>query len=165
MGWLIAVIVILVIIYFMIISPGFRIFAIVTIGAAGLFVWWIIEKDKRSDVERRAQEYRQEQVATSLIMPEDLHLTDLTIRKRTLDWELTGKVTNQSQHTLTKFSLAVVVREGDIIVGETTESISVTVPPGQLRTFWTAFRLPGMPEEGKFKWQHKIVTVWAGGRS
>jgi hypothetical protein len=179
MGWLIAAIVLIALVFFMIISPGFRYFsiALVVLGGLGIYGW--IEKEKHDDERRRKDDERRQQAALSAIAPSDIALDQVQLKKEAGSWTLTGNVTNNSKYSLSSLGFmvwvedcpewAVVdhVRKECITVGQEIARAYVSVPPGQMRAFSSsAISFKGMPRyivptTTNPRWRYEITEIRA----
>jgi hypothetical protein len=162
-GWLIAIIVLIVLIWFMIVSPGFRYFIVAIVVLGGLAIYGWIEKENKDDERRQKERAAQERAALSAIPRSDIALDKVQLKKESSSWTLTGNVTNNSKHHLN--SIGFIVRFEDcplpmsdtdwavddkkecITVGEETARAYVSVPPAQMRAFSSpAIYFKGVPK-------------------
>jgi hypothetical protein len=105
-------------IYFLIVSPGFRMLAIMVLLAGGIgIVYWINRDQERSREWQTAQE-QAERVPEVIIRPEELSLTDVQLvtpsyasALSTDDWLMTGTVTNNSTHELVELEFQITVKD------------------------------------------------------
>jgi hypothetical protein len=190
MGWLAAIIGLIALVFFMIISPGFRYFiiALVVLGGLGIYGW--IEMEKKNDERRQQDDERQWQTdaakrraARSAIAPSDIALDKVQLKKESKpesSWTLTANVTNNSKYHLGSLGFIVRVEDcpptpqpGDwgaapgelkecITVGEATARADVSVPPGQMRAFSSpAIYFKGMPSTSNPRWRYEITEIQA----
>jgi hypothetical protein len=156
---LLAVLVILALSFFAIVSPLFRsILLVVAAIGGGLLVYAYNNQQKASEVYRR-QRASAEGYATTAITINDLsfsnvalnHVLDMPMR-----WALEGNVANNSKHELKSIVFQVTLRDcekvGSIdtcnIVGqENIQAIDLKVPPGQTRAFKSStFEFRNLPK-------------------
>jgi hypothetical protein len=90
-GWLIAIIVSIALIYFMIASPGFRyiIIGIVVLGGIAIYAW--IENENKERERRRQIATAQERAALSAISATDIALADVQLKKESSSWVPQGE--------------------------------------------------------------------------
>ena len=88
---------VLAIIYFMVISPGFRATAIIILGILGIGIYVMVENSNKKDEEWRQRQAAQERRVTTAIGASDLSLTDVALGKEYGGWVLTGTVTNNAK--------------------------------------------------------------------
>jgi hypothetical protein len=110
-GWLIAIIVLIALIWFMIVSPGFRVFiiGIVVLGVIAIFGW--IEHEKKESERRQQTHAAQERAALSSIAPSDIALDKVQLKKGASSWTLTGNVTNNSKYPLGSLVFMVLIED------------------------------------------------------
>jgi hypothetical protein len=176
-GWLIAIIVLIALIWFMIVSPGFRIFiiGIVVLGVIAIY-GWIKHEEKESERGQQAAA-AQDRAALSAITPSDIALDKVQLKKDGSSWTLTGNVTNKSKYHLGSLGFKVWVEDGCsdwaeadhapkkeecITVGQETGRVYVFVPPGQMRAFsLPAIYFKGMPATNSPRWRFEITEIRA----
>jgi len=166
-GWLIAIIVSIALIYFMIVSPGFRYLAIGIVVLGGIAIYGWIENDKKESERRRQIDTAQERAALSAISATDIALDDVQLKKESSWWVLKGNVTNNSKYRLG--SLGFIVRIEDcppqkecITIGQESVRAIVSVPPGQMRAFSSyAIDFKGMPASKTPRWRYEITEIRA----
>jgi hypothetical protein len=102
--------------YFLIVSPGFRMVAIIVLLAGGIgIVYWINRDQERSREWQTAQE-QAERAPEIIIRPEELSLTDVKLVRPSYasaldDWLMTGTVTNNSRHELAALEFQISVTD------------------------------------------------------
>jgi len=156
MGWLVAIIALLLFVWLLVTFPRFRIAVVlVVIGLAAIVLYWIkIENDREAK-------------SHSLISQSQLDFNDVTLRQSYGSWTVTGTVKNNSPHTLTGLTFKITVRDcpentACVAIGEdNVEIYSVTVPPSQLRTFEGFVLLSNMPTPKKLVWNYQLVRTTA----
>jgi hypothetical protein len=164
MGWLIAAVVILTLIYFMIVSPGFRMFALCAIGLLGFWAYSLYQSEQKEVTARKAQaaarheeELRQAAYQETLIPPRELKIINPVVDRDKYLWEkwsFTGSVINSSKYRLTGIvvqlaALTCSSPQSCIVVGETTAEITFArgVPPSQARGFDTHVEFRDIPKD------------------
>jgi hypothetical protein len=156
MGWLAALIAVLVFGWLLVRFPRFRITVIVVVVGLVAIVIYLIN----SENERTAKSH-------SLILPSQLEFRDVRLQQTYGSWKNTGNVKNNSAHTLTDLKLKVMVRDCDdssacTVIGEDDDVfVWVTVPPSQLRSFDTLVSLRNIPTPKKVSWNYQIVQTTA----
>jgi hypothetical protein len=167
MGWLIATIVVIAIIYFMIVSPGFRSVAILIVLGVGIGIYVLVENDKKQSERWRQEQAGRERLALTSIDASDLSLSDVQLVKS--PWTLKGNVVNNSKYGLGSLTFLVKVEDCPpqkpcITIGQESASVSVSVPPGQMRAFRSsALRFDGMPSAVNLRWGYEITQIRASG--
>ena len=142
--------------------PAFGKFALIAGGILALvfviFIVWTLSESSH-----------QQQVAKSLISPDQISITNLRLSKGFSLYQLSGEVTNNSSHELTDLTFAVKAYDcpGNTItsdcqtVGEDDNvSTYIDVPPGQVRSLNNVayVNLDNMPPiKGTFLWSYNIV--------
>jgi hypothetical protein len=182
MGWLAAILGLIALVFFMIISPGFRYFiiALVVLGGLGIYGW--IEMEKKDDERRRQTDAEtdaaEKRAARSAIALRDLALDEVRLKKGS-PLTLTGNVTNNSKYHLGSLRFRVWIEDCPewavapgptvapglkkcLTVGEVTVRANVPVPPGQMRAFSSsAVYFEGMPTTGYNRWGYEITEIQA----
>jgi hypothetical protein len=158
------------VVYFMIVSPGFRkTIGVIFLAAVGLLLWYLNHLDETS-----RQVYLQgaeaERFQTTAIRLDDLSLTDVSIKRPSYanadggpldEWIIEGTVTNNSKFALGGLTFEIMVVDCQVLsntggkdasrkncrtVGQQTQSAEAHVPPGQTRAFSSyALKFEGMP--------------------
>jgi hypothetical protein len=156
MGWLVALIAVIVFVWLLVAFPRFRIAVVfIVVALVAMVIFWI-----KAENDRDAKSH-------SLISQSQLELHDVALRKSYGSWEVVGTVKNNSAHTLTGFTLQITVRDCPensdcIVIGEDNVKIwLLTVPPSQLRTFEGFALLSNMPTPKKLVWNYKLVETTA----
>jgi hypothetical protein len=155
MGWLTALIAVVLFVWLLIKFPRFRIVALLVVGSLALLVFLMI----------RSNEVR-ERESHSFISASQLDLKDVTLHHSFALWEVAGTVRNNSRYTLHDFSMKVTVRDcpdqGDcVVIGEEKAFIWVTVPSSQIRAFKADIFLHDMPKPKNMSWSYQIVETTA----
>jgi len=168
MGWLIGTIVVIAIIYFMIVSPGFRSVAILIVVAAGIGIWVLYENTKQQSERWRQEQAARERLALTSIDARDLSFSDVQLTKS--PWRtLKGNVVNNSKYSLGSLVFLVKVEDCPpqkpcITIGQESTQVWVSVPPGQMRAFSSSdLRFEGMPAAVNPRWHYEIRQVRASG--
>src|SRR5260370_9728902 len=156
------------IVYFMIVSPGFRKTVGVIVVIAAALIGWLINNSNEEARRYEAGRAATERFAATAIRTDDLFLMDVSLRKPSYaavanwdEWIIEGTVTNNSRYSLGSLAFEVIVtdcpasgksatsdasRNDCRTVGQQRQSASVQVPPGQTRAFSSyAIKFPGMP--------------------
>lgn len=155
---LLAFLVLLFVIYLAVISPGFRYFLLLGIGAIALFVWsWSVQEERRM---KRAR---------SLIPHAQIEILDARLEMATFG-KFTARVTNKSRHALNALSLRISIEDCSpngkqcSVVGEDTVSDYLDVPPGQTRAMDAFATFRNLPQLRRPRWYYRIETVEAATR-
>jgi hypothetical protein len=173
----IAVIALIAIVFFMIVSPGFRAFIFVAfLLLAGAFYWLVDSGARQSEEQRRREAARQ---ALSKQIPDsDIRLSDATLDRvdtfgNTEEMTISGNVTNKSSRQLSSLVLTFEVTIRDCpsegasdcpIVGQRqTNSYGLSLPSGQMRAFSTSImkfdHLPYNPKHRERLWN--VINIRA----
>lgn len=172
MGWLIATVIVLAIIYFMVISPGFRVFAFVLLG--GIAIWIYAQNESSNKEAARAQIERAEkdrarakfdELAEKAIRLSELEIKDLKFGKfYGARYNLDGIVYNKSDTTLLEIAITVTLSDcantaACVVVGEAMDTSTLNVPPGQARAFSMTFNMQGVPEKSGLQYVTKLTRA------
>lgn len=123
------------------------IIGIVLIGI--MFLWSGFEKNNRE---------KQEAFAKTLIRLDEVMTENMSMYGHD---KLTGRIHNKSkQHTIKELVIHITLRDRNVIVGETDETVWVKIPPGQARDIneYISFS-SSVPS--KFTWDYYIKSVEA----
>jgi hypothetical protein len=177
MHFLIGTLVVVAIIWFMIVSPGFRKIAISLLVLVGLGIGWVIYNSNEEARARQRQDAENDHFAVTAIRADDLLLTDVTLKKEGQFWYLKGAITNNSKYALGKIGFLVTIQDcpqpqNCKVVGQEqakTNSGSYSsydrtpiVPAGQVRLFSTyAMEFKNMPATTNSQWAYKITEIRA----
>lgn len=161
MEWLVALIAVGAVIWAAVRFPAVRIalgLAVLAAVAAYFYFTWQAE--------------RQEQYAESLIAKSDLMVSDVTLGRDQFSsgfYTLKGRLLNNSRHTFTGMTIAVyaydcpsagVELSGCLVIGQDSATVSVTVPPGQVRSFSGLIMFSDMPAiKGSFAWSYASSKI------
>ena len=167
MGWLIAILVLIALIFFMIVSPGFRylIIGIVVLGGIAIYGW--IKYEEKESERRQRTAAAQERAALSAISRTDITLDDVQLKKESSWWVLKGNVTNNSKYRLGSLGFIVRIEDcppqkGCITIGQESVRAIVSVPPGQMRAFSSySIDFKGMPAASSPRWRYEITEIRA----
>jgi hypothetical protein len=162
MAWLIGTIIVIAIIWFMIVSPGFRFFAIglVVLGAFGIYA--LIQNSEKQTAERQQQRAQQERWTTSAIKTDEISLKDVSLKKGSLYWTLKGVVSNNSQFDLGSIMFLVTIQDCSNAKTSVGFSDKPLVPAGQLRSFETySMEFKNMPPAANPTWEYKVTEIRA----
>ena len=166
MGWLIAVLVILAIIFFAV--PRYRVIILVLMMAS-LGLGYIIYHESQREATERA---RKEHIAETLVKASDLEMTDFKISPPPFEgmsgWTIKGVVKNNSEYDVESISLNIVVRNCDtnktncVVIGSGTAlAWRINIPKGQVRNFDEAFKLERMPKLENWDWSVTVKSIVA----
>jgi hypothetical protein len=165
-----AAIVIVAVIYFMIVSPGFRsfVFVVLLLGVAliGVAIFNNRESNNRSTMTASTNSAP----PVVLIPTSDLTIRDTQLKRGYADyWDMSGTVVNNgTERTLSKLAFKVLMRdcptpETCITIGENRASayISEGVPPNQARAFSARFEFQHLPQAKKPIWSYELTSAMA----
>jgi len=155
MVWILVIVVLVLLVY----SAGFRKFSLgllVVLFLAGI-IWYVIEETEN-------------QRSLTRISPQEVELDKLRLtNSSSYSRQLTGRIKNNSpKHTLRSIDLKIILRdcekeslkESCTIVGETTESIYVNIPPNQARDISEdVYGLESIHLKGEFAWSYRITKL------
>jgi hypothetical protein len=176
MHFLAGTLIVLAIIYFMIVSPGFRAFAIFLLVACGIGVWLIIDNGQKESALRRQQQAEEYRRATTSIRLEDLALSNITLSKNPYggNWTMKGMIENNSKFDLGLIRFVVTIQDcpqqcrtiGEERVTTMNGSFSFDrkplVPAGQTRLFETyGMKFENLPPATASKWNYKVIEIQA----
>ena len=153
MGWFLAAIVVVLVVYLAVINRQFRYFLLIVIAGIAAYGYYAnILSENRKELARK------------LINPTEIKIQEARLRVGPFG-RLTARVTNRSRYTLTNLSLRVIVRDCEpdgkqcITVGEDTASEYFTIPPGQTRALDTPVRFNNLPKLRKWHWNFHIKEI------
>lgn len=164
MHFLVGTAIVLAIIYFMIVSPGFRVIAIFLLIGGAVLIGVAIQNDsvqsQKREREREAQTVvnrNRDAVAKSLIAVGSLEFSNTSLKKDSLDWKFRGTVKNNSLHTLNEIHFRLRINDcADtpcVTIGESDAFTNfLIVPPGQARSFEAEARFPNLPQSSRSHW-------------
>jgi hypothetical protein len=172
------------IIYFLIVSAGFRrftkiiliVFAVLAV-IAGVGIYIVIKNDQTEQGKREQQHAEYERRITTVIRPEDLSLTDVSLNRSDYrGWVLKGTVANNSKFGLDKIEFLVTIKSCSVnqvckIIGQEQASAygdvldpkrPPLVPAGQVRQFsaWIT-KFDNMPPTPNPVWEYKVTQIRA----
>jgi flagellar biosynthesis component FlhA len=176
--FLFGLIIVGVIIMMMVAYPAFRNFVLLLLIAGGIGIWALIENSNKQSQEyekkrmaEQLQQAAQEQFATTAIKTGDVQLDDVRLTKATnstLDFVLSGTVTNNSQYALGSMSFEVTMTDCNqgkcVTVGQQVAYLRVQVPSAQRRAFSSsAVRFDNLPPStgAERNWTYKLVSTRA----
>ncbi len=164
MGLLVAVIAVLVIIYFATVSSGFRIllFAVLAAALPVGYLWYLQSEKQSADNESRLT------IARSLVKPTDLEMTDSRLSPPSYPgltlWNIYGVIKNNSSYEIESIALTIEVTNCDasesncVVVGiGVARRDFLRIPAGQARAFNVNFPLENLPKLEKWKWR---ISDW-----
>jgi hypothetical protein len=179
MGLLVGTLIALAIVYFLIISPGFRMFAIFVVVALGIYIYSLNESGKKESAKRQQAEAAQEWRVVNSIQSDDLNLANLNLSKDYSGWILKGTITNNSKSDLRSIRFLVTIQDCPPssvckIIGQEgvriaapgdygySSSGGTLVPAGQVRQFnSSAMQFVNMPPSTNMRWEYKITEIRA----
>lgn len=157
MGWLFAIAVLIL----LVVSAGFRKFAlvIVVLAAIGGGIYYLHDR-------------RQEELAKTRISASHVVISGGRINLQYATYQFTGRITNNSQEfTLSQVELAVTVRDcvpnstprSCVTIEDTRDTLYINVPPEQARDFNESLYFPGgeLAPKGELDWQFRISQTRA----
>jgi len=158
--------VVIVVLFLLIKSAGFRkaalvMFGLLALGAFLLYVWIT-----RSDNERA----RKDEQAKTLIKLNEVEVIDPRLSFSTYDGrqpdKLIGRIRNNSRYPIEELEFSLTFRDCNSdrnceIIGESNPSVFISVPPGQSRDFSTYVSGGQMVPRGKLEWQYSLKGVEA----
>jgi hypothetical protein len=156
MGW--AILILIVVIFVAIISPGFRYFALIAgcIGAGGFY--WMLENDKKEAEDRRQREAAWRAWSQAAILFNELQFSGVHLKNRSYGpyMALNGVVANNGKYTLHEFDVQVTLKDCEDkaketnckIVGQASGTAGPSVPSGQTGSFGTSdLRFDDLPND------------------
>ena len=174
LSFLIGTAIVLAIIYFMIVSPGFRSVVIVIVIALGIGIYLLIQNSNKEAEQRRQQEAANERLALTSITSADISLSGVSLSKNGSYWQLKGTITNNSKFNLGNVAFLVTIQDCADQVCKTIGQENTTtsdplrtypltlVPAGQVRLFTTrSMEFKNMPPATKPSWDYKITQIRA----
>ena len=155
MGWFLAVIVILFVIWLAVASPGFRYVLLFGVLGSGLYFWSVQE-----------QEEKRRQQARVAIKPTEIAIGDARLSMESVG-KFTATVTNNSKFPLKALTLRISIEDCAEkgtqcrVVGEDTVSQYLQVPASQVRAMDTYANFSNLPALKNPRWFYRIETVEA----
>ena len=156
------------IIMWMVASPAFRSIVFIVLLVMGGGLWWLIDNSNKIAEKSRIEREAQERFALTAIKVSDLRLDDVKLKKVSYglsDYILEGTIINNSGYSLGRMWFEVTLtdcqNENCRVVGQTTVSASMIVPPGQVRAFSSfALRFDNLPPvNGSRTWVYKVISL------
>ena len=175
-SFLIGTVIVLLVIGFMIVSPGFRSLVILILIAVGIGIFWLIQSNKKESEQRQQQAAANEQWALTSIKPSDISLTGVSLAQNGSYWQLKGTITNNSKFNLGFIRFLVtmqdcpdqsckIIGQEDTRTADSRYSSTVQttlVPAGQVRLFGTdSMDFKNLPPATKLRWDYKITQIRA----
>jgi len=174
MHFLIGTVIVLAIIYFMIVSSGFRWTALVLLGIVGVGIFFLFQNDAKHTQENQQKQVTKEQKAVASIRPDELVFSGVSLTPEPWgmsEWELKGTITNNSQFNLGSIEFVVTIKDCTLnqackIIGQerafTMSDKRALVPAGQVRLFNTfAIKFANMPAVSNPPFEYKITETRA----
>jgi len=154
MWWLVAIVAIIAVFFF----PRFRKVLLIFIGVLALGVFVFYEYQQMEEKESRGRLTRK-----------DVHLTELQLIPRSPgSYTLVGRLQNGSaqfsiQSLQIRLTLRDCVSENQCeTIGETTQHVSLSVPPGQTRGVEERVYFSSLPSlKGNLEWGYAVVEIHA----
>ncbi len=164
-----AAIVIVAVIYFMIVSPGFRVFALGVFGLGVLAVIVLIASNQPPQTATSTYVAPPVAPPVAQIPVSNLSIRDTKLSKGSFgaEWILSGVVVNNHEkHTLESVRFKVTMKDCPmaaecLIIGEDWGRSSVTVPPRQARAFEAKVHFQNLPPATKPTWGYEPVGTSA----
>jgi hypothetical protein len=164
------------IIFFLIVSPGFRKFAMVFIVAGGVGVYFLLVKNNSESAKRQETLGAQEQLALNSIRADELKFSNVFLDQSGPSWTLRGDVTNNSKYGLRWVQFLVTIQDcpptrGCVTIGQETILTKASedlgqgynlplVPAGQKRLFESyPMRFANTPRTNNIRWDYKITQI------
>jgi hypothetical protein len=178
MHFLAGTLIVLAIIYFMIVSPGFRAFAIFLLAVCGIGLWLIIDNNQKQSARRQQEQAEAYRRATTSIHIDDLALSNVTLSKEAYGggWTMKGVIANNSTFDLGLIRFAVTIQDcpqqcrtiGEERVttmngsGYSSYDRKPLVPAGQTRLFQTySMKFENLPPATASSWSYKVIEIQA----
>ena len=153
MGWFLAAIVVVLVVYLAVINRQFRYFLLIVIAGIAAYGYYAnILSENRKELARK------------LIKPTEIEIQEAELSVGPFG-RLTARVRNRSRYTLTNLSLRVIVRDCEpdgkqcITVGESNASQYLTIPPGQTRAMNASVYFSDLPKLRKWHWDFHIKEI------
>jgi hypothetical protein len=167
MGWLIVTLIGIATIFFMIVSPGFRILVLVLIG--GLVLWFFnsIDESHKQSIRDNQARARSDYVAKNTIKAPDLSLQKVSLNNRKFApyWTLERTVANNSEHPLSSLRFTITMKDcpptkGCSIIGQESVDATTNVPAGQVRAFSSRIlEFNNMPAATNPRWEYELIEI------
>jgi hypothetical protein len=158
-------VVLIVVLYFLIKSKGFRKAALVVLGLAvlGALLAYLYEKHDRAESERKLA------YARSLIAKDQINIIDPRVSFSSYDGRperITGRLRNNSNYPVRSVELHLQFQDCAAdgaceIVGDSDDDVLVNVPPGQSRDFDSSIYGNRISVKGTRRWNYSIHNVTA----
>jgi hypothetical protein len=157
--------IVIVVLYFLIKSEGFRKAALVVLGVVvlgALLVYLYVEYDKAESARKLAH-------ARTLIAKNQIEIIDARVSFRSYDGSperITGRLRNNSNYTVQSVELHLqfqdcAANEACETVGDDDEDVHVNVPPGQSRDFDSSIYGNRISAKGTRRWNYFIKSITA----
>lgn len=175
MGWLIGAIVVFALIYFMILSAGFRyiVFGLIAVGTIAIISGneksskeaeqkAKLDAEQSAIIAKRRDEY--ELKSKDLVKASELLFTNLTLKSSFGDgWLFAGTVQNKSAYPLDSIDFFLSIQDcaaACVTIGESKALASyMGVPAGQARAFSANASFPALPAAQNQKWLFKVMST------
>jgi hypothetical protein len=157
--------VVIVVLYFLIKSKGFRKAALVVLGLVvlgALLIYLYLEHDKAESARKLAH-------AKTLIAKNQIDITDARVSFSSYDGRperITGRLRNNSNYAVRSVELHLQFQDCAAdgaceTVGDNDEDVLVSVPPGQSRDFDSAVYGNRISVKGTRRWNYSIKSITA----
>src|SRR5262245_37274605 len=111
MAWLVGAAAIAAVIYFLVVSRGFRLFVVALFVLAGAGIYLLVENGNREQ-RARQQEYAENQRwEATAITSDEISLSDVSLTKESQGWYLKGTLANNSNANLGDLQFTVTIRD------------------------------------------------------
>lgn len=155
MGWFLAVVVILFVIWLAVASPGFRYILLFGVLGSGLYFWSVQE-----------QEDKRRQRARAAIKETEIEIGDARLSMESFA-KFTATVTNNSKFPLRSLTLRISIEDCAEketrcrVVGEDSVSQYLEVPASQVRAMDTFANFSNLPPLKNPRWFYRVESVEA----
>jgi hypothetical protein len=157
--------VVIVILYLLIKSQGFRKAALVVLGLCilgGFLLYGYFENEKAESARKLAH-------AKTLITSDQIQIIDPRVSFNSYDGRpdrITGRLRNNSKYAVRSVELQLRFEDCPVggaceTVGMNEEDVSASVPPGQSRDFDSYILADKMSAKGKINWNYAIKSITA----
>jgi hypothetical protein len=157
--------VVIVVLFFLVKSEGFRKAALILLGVCvlGGFVIYAYFENEKAERERKLAH------AKTLITMDEIAILDPQMSFSTYDGrpdKITGRLRNNSKYPVQSVELHLLFQDCPAngaceTIGTSDEDVSVDVPPGQSRDFDSYVSGNRMSAKGKLTWNYSIKSITA----
>jgi len=157
--------IVIIVLFFLVKSEGFRKAASILLGVCvlgGFVIYAYFENEKAERARKLAR-------AKTLVTMDEIALLDPQMRFSTYDGrpeKITGRLRNNSKYTVESVELHLLFQDCPTnaaceTIGTSEEDVSVDVPPGQSRDFDSYVSGNRMSPRGKLNWNYSIKSITA----